>query len=46
MLVNPETLPGRALLSPYELAIVLPTFNRVGNEPILAKIEAALPDTA
>jgi dolichol-phosphate mannosyltransferase len=47
MFVTAETRIARALLGPYELTIVLPTFNEVENvEPNLKKIDAALPNVA
>jgi dolichol-phosphate mannosyltransferase len=47
MLVGTETHIARTFSAPYEITIVLPTFNEVENvEPILKKIDAALPNVA
>ena len=47
MPVTTETITARSFLGPYELTIVLPTFNEVENvEPILTKLDFALPNVA
>jgi dolichol-phosphate mannosyltransferase len=47
MFIAPQAEGVRTLFAPYELTIVLPTFNEAENiQPILDRIDACLPDIA